>query len=80
MSEAAIRDIVIVVRRGTACWMAAAGIARAGGRAARVTNTLVESDAIGTVGVGEATIPQITLFNTLLGIDEAEFVRATRAT
>ena len=42
--------------------------------------TLVESDAIGTVGVGEATLPHIRFFNQALGIDEAEFMRATRAT
>ena len=40
--------------------------------------TLVESDQIATVGVGEATIPPITTFNQILGIDEAEFMRATK--
>jgi tryptophan halogenase len=48
------------------------------GRAAEVT--LVESDTIGTVGVGESTIPPLITFNRLLGINEAEFMRATQAT
>ncbi|NNU15473.1 tryptophan 7-halogenase [Parvularcula sp. ZS-1/3] len=45
-----------------------------------VETALVESDAIGTVGVGEATIPDIINFNALLGIDEAEFLKATNGT
>ncbi|MCM8556210.1 tryptophan 7-halogenase [Sphingomicrobium sp. GRR-S6-50] len=56
--------------------MAAAALQRFIGPAARVT--LVESDAIGTVGVGEATIPQIRNFNGFLGFDEAEFLRETK--
>ncbi|MFC4293254.1 tryptophan halogenase family protein [Sphingorhabdus arenilitoris] len=70
-----MRDIVIA-GGGTAGWMAAAAFARFLGGGHNVT--LVESDAIGTVGVGEATIPQIQNFNNALGIDEAEFLKATQ--
>jgi tryptophan halogenase len=69
---------IVVAGGGTAGWMAAAAIARTLGRA--VNLTLVESDAIGTVGVGESTIPPLVAYNRILGINEAEFMRATQAT
>lgn len=66
---------ILIAGGGTAGWMAAAALSRF---AARHRIVLVESDAIGTVGVGEATIPQIHLFNSAIGLDEAEFLRETR--
>ncbi|WP_122467271.1 tryptophan halogenase family protein [Brevundimonas lutea] len=66
---------LVVVGGGSAGWMAAAAMKRVFGDLLDVT--LVESEAIGTVGVGEATIPDIRLFNTLLGLDEDEFLAAT---
>ena len=69
---------VVIAGGGTAGWMTAAALAHFLPRAAKVT--LVESDEIGIVGVGEATIPPICTFNSALAIDEAEFLAATGGT
>ena len=70
---------IVIAGGGTAGWMAAAVISRAL-PAAQVNVTLVESPQIGTVGVGEATIPPILTLNRLLGFDEDDLVRRTGAT
>jgi tryptophan halogenase len=67
---------LVILGGGTAGWMAAALFSRALGR--RCAITLVESEAIGAVGVGEATIPPIRGFNQTLGLDEREFLRETK--
>ncbi|WP_232305608.1 tryptophan halogenase family protein [Gilvimarinus polysaccharolyticus] len=78
---------IVIAGGGTAGWMAAAALShhfevltQQGSLPLAPQITLVESEAIGTVGVGEATIPSIRAFNHSLGIDELEFIKKTHAT
>lgn len=73
----AVKDLVIV-GGGTAGWLAAAAIGKI--YQGKVNVKLIESDEIGTVGVGEATIPTMLAFHKLIGISEIEMMRATHAT
>ena len=77
-TDTKIRNIIIV-GGGTAGWMVAAGLSRLINDK-DINIRLIESEAIGTVGVGEATIPHINYYNRLLGLDENEFVKKTNAT
>lgn len=77
MSEPTVKRVV-VAGGGTAGWIAAFAIAKQLGGLIDVT--LVESDEIGTVGVGESTIPTSRTFHQYMGVDEREFVSATKST
>ena len=75
---------IVIVGGGSAGWMTTAALSRMlpsdndGNHTVKIT--LIESDKIGTVGVGEATIPDMINFNAMLGINEAEFLKATNGT
>ena len=77
MEHKPIRKVVIA-GGGTAGWMVAAALSKTLGKVLDVK--LIESDEIGTVGVGEATIPPLVSFHRLLDISEQEFMAATQAT
>lgn len=78
MHDLNIKEIVIV-GGGTAGWMTASALSIML-RNPAVRIRLVESEQIGTVGVGEATIPHIRYFNQLLNLNENDFLRKTNAT
>lgn len=79
MTQAKETQRIVIVGGGTAGWMTAAGLASLLGDTG-LDITLVESEAIGIVGVGEATLPHLKFFNDTIGVDERTFMAATHAT
>jgi len=77
MSDNRIKNVVII-GGGTAGWMAAMMLSKMLGEQLNIN--LIESDTIGTIGVGEATIPPIRAYNNFVGIDEDDFLRKTNGT
>lgn len=76
--EAPLVKKVVITGGGTAGWVTAASLSQHFGELLEIV--LVESEEIGTVGVGEATFPSILAFHRLLDLDEREFMRASKAT
>lgn len=70
---------IVILGGGAAGWIAAALLAKRTDRR-QIRITLVESEEIGIIGVGEATVPILTHCNTLLGIGENDFIRSTQGT
>jgi tryptophan halogenase len=69
---------VVIVGGGSSGWMTAAALSKSFGKQLMVT--LIESEEIGIIGVGESTVPHLREFNRLLEIDEADFIRRTKGT
>ena len=78
MSAPLPKTRVVILGGGTAGWMTAAALVSQ--LPACCSVVLIESEEIGIVGVGEATLPHLRAFVAMLGLDEAEFMKATHAT